>query len=135
MLDSKNLVELIKQISSETEETASPCSFCYGKVISAAPLKILVEQKLTLSEMQLVLTRNVTDFEMEITPLSWKTEKPKKLNEDDTKDDTIPDHFHDIKEERKKIKVHSALKAGETVVLIRQRGGQKYLVLDRVVSR
>ena len=131
MLDSKNLVELIKQISSETEETASPCSFCYGKVISASPLKIIVEQKLMLSEMQLVLTRNVTDFEMEITPLKWKTEKPKKYNEEET----VAEHFHDIKEERKKIKAHSALKAGETVVLIRQRGGQKYLVLDRVVSR
>lgn len=129
MLDGKNLVELIKQISSDAEETSAPCDFCYGRVVSASPLKILIEQKLTLSEMQLVLTRNVTDFETEVTPVDWKTEK----KGGGSGEAAFEEHVHDIKN-RKKIKVHNALKAGERVVLIRQRGGQKYLVLDRTVS-
>lgn len=129
MLDSKNLVELIKQISSEADEAAAPCDFCYGKVISAVPLKILVEQKLTLSEMQLVLTRNVTDFETEVTPIDWKTEK----KGGGSGEAAFEEHVHDIKN-RKKIIVHNALKTGEQVVLVRRRGGQKYLVLDRVVG-
>lgn len=121
MLDSKNLVELIKQISADTAETSAPCDFCYGKVIADSPLQILVEQKLTLSKMQLVLTRNVTDFEVEV---DFKDGKVKKGGS--------PEHDHKI--EKQKITVKNALKTGDYVVLIRQRGGQKFLVLDRLVS-
>lgn len=123
MLDSKNLVELIKQISADTEKTASPCDFCYGKVISESPIQILVEQKLTLSEMQLVLTRNVTDFEIEV---DFKDEKVLKNEPAPTA------HEHIIG--KHKITVPNSLKTGELVILLRQRGGQKYLVLDRTVS-
>jgi hypothetical protein len=35
---------------------------------------------------------------------------------------------------RKSIIIHNALKIGDEVVLMKQKGGQKYLVIDRVVK-
>ncbi len=119
MLDN-SLIELIKQIALNAVENGQPCDFCYGKVISPSPLKILVENKLELSEMQLVLTRNVTDFE---TELDFGEEKVEKKS------------GHDHKILKHKVLVKNALKAGETVVLLRKRGGQSFLVLDRVVGK
>ena len=34
-------------------------------------------------------------------------------------------------DEKKKIKIKNALQSGEKVVMVRQQGGQKYMVLDR----
>lgn len=87
-------------------EASKPSDFCFGKVTSVSPLKISIEQKMTLSSAQLVLTRNVTDFDVEFT----------------------------INDETKEMTICNSLKIGEKVVLIKQKGGQKYLVLDRVVN-
>ena len=40
-------------------------------------------------------------------------------------------HNHDYKG-RKKIRVYNGLKPGEIVAMIRQRGGQQYLVVSRI---
>ena len=121
MLDSNDLLNSMKKAGLDAVEASKPADFCFGKVTKEEPLTISVEQKLTLSTAQLVLTRNVTEFKIKITPIKWKTE------EEDG-------HKHELKEEEKEIKVHNKLKVGEKVVLIRQKGGQKYLVLDRVVD-
>lgn len=109
MLDSNNLVELIKKIANEANEASEPSDFCYGRVISTSPLKILVEQRMELGKAQLVLTRNVTDFKTLISTRNQNIE-------------TI------------QVIVHNALKRGDEVILIKKKGGQKYLVLDRVVT-
>lgn len=41
-------------------------------------------------------------------------------------------HAHDISG-RKKITIHHGLKNGDEVILLRMQGGQKYIVLDKVV--
>lgn len=109
MLDSNNLVELIKKAANEANEASEPSDFCYGRVISTSPLKILVEQRMELGKAQLVLTRNVTDFKTLISTRNQNIE-------------TI------------QVIVHNALKRGDEVILIKKKGGQKYLVLDRVVT-
>ena len=102
MRDAKDLLQIIKQAAKDAVEASKPADFSFGKVTNESPLKILVEQKLLLGAAQLVLTRNVTDYETKI-------------------DD-------------KKVTVNNALKVGDKVVLLRQKGGQKYLVIDRVVN-
>ena len=49
------------------------------------------------------------------------------------KDPSFTSHAHPYKG-RKVFTVHKALKTGETVVLIQLQGGQKYLVVDRVIG-
>ena len=41
-------------------------------------------------------------------------------------------HSHNIKG-KKKITIHNALAKGDEVILLRQQGGQKYIVVDKVV--
>ncbi|MBR5582987.1 MAG: DUF2577 domain-containing protein [Lachnospiraceae bacterium] len=110
MFDSNDFLIAIKRAALDAVKSQHPVSICFGNVTSVSPLKITVEQKLTLGKAQLILTRNVTDYKINMTA-NWSYETGKK-----------------------EITVHNALKIGDEVILIKQQGGQKYLVLDRVVK-
>lgn len=122
MRDAKDLLEIIKKAALDAAEATHPADFCFGKVTSEKPLKIMVEQKMTLGEAQLVLTRNVTDFETKVTVDNINVYHTSKSSPVKTWMD------------EQKVKIHNSLKTGEEVILIKQKGGQKYLVLDRVVK-
>ncbi len=116
MPDANGFVEVMKRAARDEREASKPVEVLFGKVISASPLKISVEQKLELGERQLVLTRNVTDFTTEVS-VDWKT-------------DDAQSHNHAISG-TKKLTIHNRLAAGEEVLLIRKQGGQNYIVVDR----
>ena len=82
------LLNVMKQAGLNANEANRPVNVCFGKVVSLSPIKINIDQKLTLGAMQLVLTQSVAD--------------------------TLAD--------------------GDTVVIIRMQGGQKYVVIDKVVN-
>lgn len=107
-----DLVESMKKAALEAVGNSDPCCIMYGKVVSASPLQIQVNTKLILEENQLVLTRNVTNYTI---PTSGST-------------GSRDGHSHGIGS----LTVNNSLKAGEEVILIRQAGGQEYIVLDRV---
>lgn len=121
-----NVVQLVKQAALEAVEASKPLNVVYGTVISPKPLKIKIDQKITLTEEFLTLTRNVTDYETEVT-VEWTTED----RSGGGGDASFASHNHEVKG-KKKIKVHNALKTGEKVILLREQGGQNYIVLDRV---
>ena len=62
MADANELVETLKRAAVEAMEAKKPVNVYFGEVVSAAPLKINVEQKMVLGEKQLILSRNVTNF-------------------------------------------------------------------------
>ena len=62
-----NPVEVVKRAAVEAVEAQKPVHLLFGQVISASPLKIQVDQKSIYTEKMLVLTRNVTDFEVDMT--------------------------------------------------------------------
>lgn len=126
MMDSKDLFEIIKVAAVRAVNASQPCDFCFGKVTSASPLKILVEQKMTLGAAQLVLTRNVTDFKTKVT-IDWTTE----TKSGGSGDSSFASHSHSVSG-KKDITIHNALAVGDEVILLKQKGGQKYLVLDRM---
>lgn len=107
MNDSNDFVNLIRKVSLQAMENTKPTSVVFGTVIGVSPLVINVEQKLSLSESQLVLSRNVTDYDTSMTIDNGAA---------------------------KNYRVHNRLKIGEAVILVRMQGGQKYVVLDRVVK-
>ena len=51
----------------EAVEAGKPVNILFGTVISASPLKIQVDQKSIYTSKMLILTRNVTDFEVDMT--------------------------------------------------------------------
>lgn len=67
MADAVELVKIIKKASVEAVSAAKPTEVLFGKVVNVSPIQISVEQKMLLGEKQLILSRNVTDFEIEMT--------------------------------------------------------------------
>lgn len=130
-----NAVEVVKRAAVEAVEAGKPVNLLFGQVISASPLKIQVDQKAIYTEKMLVLTRNVTDFEVDMT-VSHKTEiithgHPVTDTYTGGGTATDVDHDHPIKG-RKKFKVHNALVAGDWVLLARIQQGKKFVVVDRI---
>ena len=107
-----NAVELVKKAAVEAVDATKPVHLLFGEVISVFPLKIQVDQKSIYTEKMLVLTRNVTDFEVDMS-VSHITD----------------DHEY---KGRKKFKVHNALIVGDWVVLGRIQGGKRFVVFDRI---
>lgn len=130
-----NAVELVKKAAVEAVEAGKPVSFLFGEVVSASPLKIQVDQKSIYTEKMLVLTRNVTDYEVDVT-VSHQTvviSHGHPVTDTYTGGGTAEEinHNHPIKG-RKKYKVHNALVVGDKVLLGRIQGGKKFVVLDRI---
>lgn len=121
-----NAVELVKQAAVEAVEATKPVQYLFGKVISVSPLKIQVSAKSIYTEKMLILTRNVTDFEVDMT-VSHVTEN----RAGGSGDPAFASHNHDYKG-KKKFKVHNALIVGDEVVLGRVQGGKRFVVLDRI---
>lgn len=122
-------------IAQEAAEDGKPTAIVYATVISASPLRIQIDAKLTLEENNLVLTNNVKDHYVDIT-VNHLTVADNHLNTTHSHPDAGSASFdstHDhAYQGRKKIMIHYGLKLGEKVILIREQGGQKYIVLDRV---
>ena len=137
-------------------EATKPVNVAFGTVVNVNPLMICVEQKMTLGMGQLILSRNVTDHDIDVT-VDWSTESALTTHRHGigTEEEMLvtmeggdPVHTHDIPPSftgytnlahrhgisgRKKMRVHLGLTLGEHVVLLRLQGGQQYLVWDRVV--
>lgn len=131
LADSTELVRLMKQAALDAVNASKPAEICFGKVTSASPLKILVEQKMTLGAAQLVLSRHVTDYITTVsipTEYGWVTQS----QSGGSGEAAFASHNHNIIINRQKITVHNGLAVGDEVILIRQQGGQKYIVWDRI---
>ena len=130
-----NPVELVKQAALEAVEASGPVCVVFGKVISASPLKIPSEQKAIYTEKMLILTRNVTDYEVDVSVSAQSVVISHGHDVVDTYTGggsaTPMNHNHPIKG-KKKVKVHNALLVDDEVILLRVQGGKKYVVLDRI---
>lgn len=114
-----NMVELIKMAALGAVNESKPTSIVFGTVVSDTPLKINIEQRLTLNAAQLILTSNVKDYELDMTVEHFTQESN--------------GHTHAYTG-KKKFMVHNGLAVGEQVILLQMQGGQKYIVLDKVVK-
>ena len=119
-------VEIIKRAALEAVRASMPSGVYFGTVKSISPLEINVEQKMTLTSKQLILTTLVQDFDVNMT-VDHQTEETGSNGDLSY----LELHKHDYKG-TKKFVVHFGLNPGEKVILLRVQGGQKFVVLDRV---
>ncbi len=126
MHDYSDFVKIIKAAAVDAVNSSKPMIITYGTVTNANPLEIYIEPKLTLSENQLVLTRNVTDYDVEMT-VNHNTEN----EAGGSGDDSFANHNHAYTG-KKIFKVHNSLRKDEKVLLAREPGGQRFIVLDRI---
>lgn len=113
-----DIANLIKRAAVEAMNEAKPTALVFGSVVSIEPLKINVEQKLTLTAAQLILTNNVRDYDLYMT-VNHSTEG-------------ASGHSHGYAG-KKKFTIHNGLTIGDEVMLLQVQGGQKYIVLEKVV--
>lgn len=138
-----NIVETIKKIAIEAVNASAPSKVLFGEVTQTSPLVITVEQKLVLTREFLVLTKNVTDYVVDVT-VNWNTENTALKADHSHTASTNSDisisidqknidltHKHNISG-KKSITIHNALARGDKVTLVQQQGGQKYVVLDKI---
>lgn len=123
-----NAVEVVKRAAMEAVEAGKPVCVLFGTVTSAEPLRVYVDQKITLESGMLVLARNVTDFTVMET-VDHVTENVS----GGSGDAAYESHSHPYVG-KKAFLIHNVLKAGEKVVMLRIQGGKKFLILDRVVG-
>lgn len=128
MLDTEVLLKLIKQAAVEAIRQTKPCNLMFGTVKNVNPLLISVDGdiKMELEQAFLILSRNVTDYEVKMT-VEHKTE----LQGGGSGDAAFESHLHEYKG-KKKFLVHQALKTGERVILAQLAGESRYIVLDRI---
>lgn len=158
MLNSNDLLVVIKKIALDAVNASKPCEVVFGKVTNINPLTINIEQKVNLTKAQLILTRNVTNYNVNMT-IDHTTEvacgnidlthnhafsgttnnggsDSHNHNFSGTTDDgggTNISHTHKF-QGTKQFTVQNALVVGDEVVLLRMQGGQKYIVIDRVIT-
>ena len=125
-LDSNTIIKLIKRAALDAVMAQKPMAYCLGEVISTNPLKISVDQKMTLTAAQLILTNAVRDYVVYMT-VDHSTES----TSGGSGDASFSSHSHKYTG-KKKYTVHLGLKKGEKVILLRCDGGQKFIVFDRV---
>lgn len=126
MPDYTGFVKTIKRAALDAVEATKPVVVYYGTVKNESPLEIDVEQKMTLREAQLVLTKAVTDHwvDIQVSHVTGSRSGGGGYAE-------YASHNHNYKG-RKKIMIYNGLKKDEEVLLIRFQGGQKFVVWDRV---
>ena len=128
MPNMNDIARMIMQAANEANEASNPVKVLFGKVISIAPLQVTVDQKLTLTDAQLILTRNVIDYDLEMTVNHYTAN-----TSGGSGDSSFASHNHGYVG-RKIFTVHNALVTGEEVILIQVQGGQKFIVAERVVK-
>lgn len=151
MPDVAGLLKTIKKAAVDAVEANKPVNLCFGIVTNTSPLKINVEQKMELGEAQLLLSRNVTDYTMKLEAnmetepaesahshtfqgrTEWDRDYPHTHTFTGNTGESAGSHSHRISGLQEVI-VKNSLQAGEKVLLLRQQGGQKYFVLDRIMG-
>ena len=118
--------DVLKKLINQTTQASKPTALIKGEVTSIGPVTVKVEGRFEISAPFLELTHNVKDYYVDIT-VSHTTEN----RSGGAGYAEFQSHNHDYKG-RKKILIHNGLKVGEFVWLIRQEGGQVFVVLDRV---
>lgn len=125
-MNGENLLGLIQQAAKKVVEASNLTDYCIGMVESTAPLVIRTEQQETLTEDFLILTDLVRDYDVDIT-VNHTTQN----RSGGGGDSAFASHNHQYTG-RKRITVHNGLSVGEAVILVRQAGGQEFIVLSRV---
>ena len=128
---SSGLIDIMKRSALEAVEAGKPCDLRYGTVISEKPLKVRVTNQFIVPESILIVPEYLTDYEIEVTitpDYDWVTQN----RSGGSGDPAFASHNHDIHFNRKKIKIHGALKVGDKVAMIRQAGGQHFFIIDRL---
>lgn len=105
----RSMIDAIKRISLDAVNASVPTDLRYGTVTKVNPIEIRVSSELILPQEVLMIPERMTDHYVVI-------------DDDESKSG---DRF---------VYVHGALNINDKVIMIREQGGQKFLVLDKIAQ-
>ena len=142
--DGRAIFDLFKKIAQNIYNDGKPSDVMFGTVTSTKPLRVYINQKLTLEENQLILTNAVRDYDVKLTTKGDDGEAiictpvtdahytgTATLSSGSPNPTDFASHTHAYSGD-KWFKVNLALKIGEKVILLQCAGAQQYVILDRV---
>lgn len=112
--ENNDLYEVLNELVNQQIDKSKPVIFATGTVTAVDPIVIRTDQKTILKESMLRLPRSCLDYSLEVD-ISGIT---------DSGGDTYSGAVN--------MTVKNALTVGESVLLFREQGGQKYIVIDRL---
>ncbi|TGE37637.1 DUF2577 domain-containing protein [Desulfosporosinus fructosivorans] len=115
-----SLLDVIKNAGMDAVGASNPVTIMIGEVITVNPLSVKVEQRFTLTADFLIVPESMRLFEIDLEHAHQYTDNGFSRN---TAEALIT-----------KIVIHPGLKGGDKVLLLRVQGGQKFLILDKVVT-
>ena len=126
-MSGNELLNDIKTAALEAVSASYPCEIKFGTVTSVKPLAVRLEQRIILSADMLIVPQKFTDHKIKITAGNVKDFY---FGGDENSDaqPVIPPHQHAVGD--LEITVHGELNVGDKLILIRQQGGQKFLIFD-----
>lgn len=103
-----NITALIKKAAMDAVLASKPAAVVYGEVKTVAPLSVLVDQRLTIDEDFLVVPKRFSVQNIQATT------------------STTSGHSHTVT-----VTIDNSLKVGDKVLLVRNQGGQQYIIFER----
>lgn len=135
MSDMTDWLGVMKSVAGNVQKNSELVNLVFGKVETIEPLTIRVDAQTLLIEKELILTHLVRDYEVDIE-VSHQTVNDDILNtlhnHPGVPDNSFDSHHYHAYQGRKKIKIYQGLQVGEGVLMIKEQGGQRHVVIDRL---
>lgn len=109
------MIDSLKKIMKNENSATPPCTFIFGTVLKAAPLSVQVDNRFIVGESVLVIPKHLRPCEHNCHKHKIKCRY------------TGADIFTEEEEE-----TYLGLKEGDKLALLREHGGQRFLVLGVV---
>lgn len=97
------LAETIKMLAQQQNDGTYPTSVLFGTVKAINPLKVQIDSKIIIEDF-FVVSERLTKHEVEVERQTYK----------------------------EKMVIDNSLKVDDKVIVLRQQGGKKYIILDRI---
>ena len=128
------LAETIKLLAQQQNDGTYPTSILFGTVKTINPLKVQIDSKIIVGEF-LVVAEHLTKYDVEV---ELKAGTDHDATDESLKfrtrgSGTTSDYeLCELKYNKGKLVIDNSLKAGDKVIVLRQQGGKKYIILDRI---
>ena len=116
------MLEQMKRLAAQTGEAAMPARLMFGAVTGTQPLRILVDSRFEISGEAVVLMRQFRAGEYASHTHTVPAHSALAAGE----------HGHGIPEGTTTVEAYPGLAVGDALVLLRNHGGQQFLVLGRL---
>lgn len=110
------MLGVIKQAAMAAYEAGGPVAIMFGSVTKTNPLEVNVDQRFTLDADFLIVPESLVKYEIDV--------KHTHSYSGGTTGEALPD----------KLLIRRGLEVGDKLIMLRMQGGQRYLILDKVVE-